>query len=127
MFGVHARGQKTERVVSIERFAEPFLMLSQKVVTPVKTGVQPFHNFLKTLDSGFRRNGEMPLFFLFCECIIPESFCKTICYGLLCALFSNRYAMRRVNILLFESVSFSLVRRWCLSSSWAMMATKLHA
>jgi len=46
------------------------LMLSQKVVTPVKTGVQPFRNFLKTLDSGFRRNGEMPLFFLFCECII---------------------------------------------------------
>jgi len=31
-------------------------MLSQKVVTPVKTGVQPFRNFLKTLDSGFRRN-----------------------------------------------------------------------
>jgi len=47
-------------------------MLSQKVVTPVKTGVQPFRNFLKTLDSGFRRNDEMPLFFLFCECIINE-------------------------------------------------------
>jgi len=46
------------------------MMLSQKVVTPVKTGVQPFRNFLKTLDSGFRRNDEMPLFFLFCECIM---------------------------------------------------------
>jgi len=49
------------------------VMLSQKVVTPVKTGVQPFHNFLKTLDSCFRRNDEMPLFFLFCECIKMSS------------------------------------------------------
>jgi hypothetical protein len=31
-------------------------MVSQKVVTPVKTGVQSFINYLKTLDSGFRRN-----------------------------------------------------------------------
>jgi len=46
-----------------------FMMNSQKVVTPVKTGVQPFRNLLKTLDSGFRRNDEMSLFFLFCECI----------------------------------------------------------
>jgi len=45
------------------------MMASQKVVTPVKTGVQPFRNFLKALDSGFRRNDEMPLFFLFCEFI----------------------------------------------------------
>jgi len=36
------------------------------------TGVQSFRNFLKTLDSGFRRNDEMPLFFLFCECITFE-------------------------------------------------------
>jgi len=47
------------------------MMASQKVVTPVKTGVQPFRNFLKPLDSGFRRNDEMPLFFLFCETIKP--------------------------------------------------------
>jgi len=45
------------------------MMNSQKVVTPVKTGVHPFRNFLKTLDSGFRRNDEMPLFFLFCDAI----------------------------------------------------------
>ncbi len=31
-------------------------MASQKVVTPVKTGVQSFLNYLKPLDSGFRRN-----------------------------------------------------------------------
>ena len=31
-------------------------MASQKVVTPVKTGVQIFYNHMKTLDSGFRRN-----------------------------------------------------------------------
>jgi len=31
-------------------------MHSQKVVTPVKTGVQRISNDLKTLDSGFRRN-----------------------------------------------------------------------
>jgi flagellar biosynthesis protein len=31
-------------------------MASKEVVTPVKTGVQPFRNCTKTLDSGFRRN-----------------------------------------------------------------------
>jgi len=31
-------------------------MNSQKVVTPVKTGVQMTCNYLKQLDSGFRRN-----------------------------------------------------------------------
>jgi len=31
-------------------------MNSQKVVTPVKTGVQRFCNDSKKLDSGFRRN-----------------------------------------------------------------------
>ncbi len=35
------------------------LMVSQKVVTPVKTGVQPFSNYLKTPDPSFRRNDEM--------------------------------------------------------------------
>jgi len=32
------------------------MMASQKVVSPVKTGVQRFYNYLKLLDSGFRRN-----------------------------------------------------------------------
>jgi len=36
----------------------PVLMISQKVVSPVKTGVQYFHNSLKSLDSGFRRNDD---------------------------------------------------------------------
>ena len=35
------------------------VMVSQKVVTPVKTGVQPFSNYLKTQNSGIRRNDEM--------------------------------------------------------------------
>ena len=30
----------------------------QKVVTPVKTGVQVFRRYLNKLDSGFRRNDE---------------------------------------------------------------------
>jgi hypothetical protein len=35
------------------------VMVSQKVVTPVKTGVTTFCNYLKTQDSGIRRNDEM--------------------------------------------------------------------
>jgi hypothetical protein len=31
-------------------------MVSQKIVTPVKTGVQTICNHMKRLDSGFRRN-----------------------------------------------------------------------
>ena len=34
------------------------MMISQKVVTPVKTGVQGVYKLLKLLDSGFRRNDE---------------------------------------------------------------------
>jgi hypothetical protein len=34
------------------------LMVSKKIVTPVKTGVQRFYNYLKRLDSGFSRNDE---------------------------------------------------------------------
>jgi len=45
-------------------------MNSQKVVTPVKTGVQMACNSLKRLDSGFRRNdglrlGEKTVFYDF--------------------------------------------------------------
>jgi len=31
---------------------------SEKVITPVKTGVQRISNYLKEMDSGFRRNDE---------------------------------------------------------------------
>jgi len=34
------------------------LTFSKKVVTPVKTGVQRISNYLKEMDSGFRRNDE---------------------------------------------------------------------
>jgi len=37
-------------------FHKPILMISQKVVTPVKTGVQDIDKVLELLDSGFRRN-----------------------------------------------------------------------
>jgi len=53
------------------------LMVSQKVVTPVKTGVQSFDNYPKSLDSGacpglrsgIRRNDGMRRFLTFCEFI----------------------------------------------------------
>jgi hypothetical protein len=47
-----------------------YVMVSQKVVTPVKTGVQSFDNYPKSLDSGIRRNDRMRRFFTFCEFII---------------------------------------------------------
>ena len=40
-----------------------------KVVTPVETGVQRIYNYLKRLDSGFRRNDEKPHFQTFYEVI----------------------------------------------------------
>jgi hypothetical protein len=45
---------------------------SQQVVTPVKTGVQPFRNSLKTLDSGLRRNDRVPRFLAFYEDIVHK-------------------------------------------------------
>jgi len=45
------------------------LLVSHQVVIPVKTGVQFFSNYSKTLDSGFRRNGRNVLFLTFCEFI----------------------------------------------------------
>jgi hypothetical protein len=45
---------------------------SQQVVTPVKTGVQPFRNYLKTLDSGLRRNDGVPSFLVFCGEIVHK-------------------------------------------------------
>jgi hypothetical protein len=38
------------------------LIHSQKVVTPVETGVQRFNIYLKYLDSGFRRNDRKTYF-----------------------------------------------------------------
>jgi hypothetical protein len=42
-------------------------VLSSKVVTPVKTGVQCFCNSLKSLDSGFHRNDDSWAFLTFDE------------------------------------------------------------
>ena len=47
-------------------------MVSQKVVTPVKTGVQKLCNQLKKLDSGFRRNDKKWCFSTFYEFISFE-------------------------------------------------------
>ena len=48
-------------------------MISPKVVTPVKTGVQGIYNDLKILDSGIRRNDEKGYFQTFCETIEDDS------------------------------------------------------
>jgi len=45
------------------------LMDSQKVVTPVKTGVQTFCKCSKNLDSGFRRNDGKRAFGIFYEAV----------------------------------------------------------
>ncbi|MFO7971758.1 MAG: hypothetical protein R6U40_08405 [Desulfobacterales bacterium] len=44
-------------------------MNSQKVVTPAKAGIQILCNYLKILDSGFRRNDGKRYFMTFCEFI----------------------------------------------------------
>jgi hypothetical protein len=44
-----------------------------KVVSPVKTGVQCFYNYLKLLDSGFRRNDDISLFSTFYDFIKQKS------------------------------------------------------
>ena len=44
-------------------------MIWQKVVTPVKTGVQIVYNHWKKLDSGFRRNDGKTNFKTFYEAI----------------------------------------------------------
>jgi hypothetical protein len=54
------------------------LMNSQKVVTPVKTGVQVLCNCLKRLDSGFRRNEVKRYFMTFCEFINIELMIKCV-------------------------------------------------
>jgi hypothetical protein len=45
------------------------MMNSQKVVTPVKAGVQSLRKWLNKLDSGFRRNDEKGRFSTFYEII----------------------------------------------------------
>jgi len=47
-------------------------MHSQKVVTPVKTGVQSDVNYMILLDSGFRRNDGIPEVLTFYETIKVE-------------------------------------------------------
>ena len=49
-------------------------MVSKKVVTPVKTGVQRACSSLKELDSGFRRNDRKVCFPTFFEFIKVERF-----------------------------------------------------
>jgi len=48
-------------------------MVSQKVVTPVKTGVQMGFNLLILLDTGFRRYDGKVDFPTFCEFINTDS------------------------------------------------------
>jgi hypothetical protein len=54
-------------------------MVSEKVVTPVKTGVQGIYKILKILDSGFRRNDEKPQIQAFYEIgkfeMVPKKLC----------------------------------------------------
>ncbi len=52
-------------------------MNSQKVVTPVKTGVQSLRKWLNRLDSGFRRNDEKWYFSTFYEFIITVELVKS--------------------------------------------------
>ena len=49
-----------------------------KVVTPVKTGVQRIYNYLKRLDSGFRRNEGKQHFKTFYETINLDGFVKSL-------------------------------------------------
>jgi hypothetical protein len=49
---------------------------SQKVVTPVKTGVQWFYNYLNLLDSDFRRNDGNGLSAPFCEVVNIDNLAK---------------------------------------------------
>jgi hypothetical protein len=56
-------------MISLLLWNTPPLMVSQKVVPPVETGVQTIYNFLKRLDSGFRRNDEKSKFQTFYEII----------------------------------------------------------
>jgi len=51
-------------------------MVSQKVVTPVKTGVQRDFNLLILLDTGFRRYDGKVDFPTFCEFIKLGSGCE---------------------------------------------------
>ena len=50
---------------------------SQKVVTPVKTGVQWFYNYLILLDSDFRRNDENGLSTPFCRVVNIDNLVKS--------------------------------------------------
>ena len=49
-------------------------MVSQKVVTPVKAGVQEFRNYLNMLESGFRRSDKKGCFPTFYEGVKDQYF-----------------------------------------------------
>jgi len=71
-------------------------MGSQKVVTPAKSGFQASHNYMKILDSGFRRNDGKGNFSIFYEFVNINELTKsqeaqkesTICSELGLVLFS---------------------------------------
>ena len=60
-------GQRRAVACPLHTVVRSFLVLSLKVVTPVKTGVQCFCNPLKSLDSGFHRNDDSWAFLTFDE------------------------------------------------------------
>ena len=64
------------------------MMRSQKVVSPVKTGVQWLQNYLKSLNSGFRRNDENVYF---------ETLCESKLYGSI-RLYQNLSDLIRVKL-----------------------------
>ena len=73
-------------------------MLSSKVVTPVKTGVQCFCNPLKSLDSGFHRNDDSWTFLTFDEFVKKEDQGK---FGLTSRNSSDkRWAGSRVQVVI---------------------------
>jgi hypothetical protein len=69
-------------------------MKTQKVVTPVQTGVHTNSNYLKVMDSGFRRNnikGQFPTFY------------KTIKIDLI--LILKMHAKQALKTLIFSAMS----------------------
>jgi hypothetical protein len=65
-------------------------MASQKVVPPVKTGIQFFSNYPKPLDFGYRRDDGMLRFMTFCQIIKFDSlrFHQCWCHKKMLSIFS---------------------------------------
>jgi hypothetical protein len=66
--------EKLEKAQVEIKIRQKALDENQKVVTPAKAGVQVSHKFLKTLDSGFRRNDGKENFSTFYESITIRSY-----------------------------------------------------